>query len=186
MIPGVRSLFQAATRSPADPSPKFWISSPANFSSEPSARVSGHLWHPPRKPSPSRGLSHRPLHRHVICFANPYPYGRVPFPSLFSGELTWLTFIFPSFPVISRLPEGALTCRNLACHPVAPCCPIRATPFAPWQEQQPRNAAAAALLVRLQACRNARPAAGHVATASRSPALPRHQSGRLASPGAPP
>ena len=76
-ISEVQPVFRAASRSPADRAPKF---SKLGF-----RRTFGelfrHLGRLKQKPSPPRGRSRRPLHRHVLRLPNPPSFDRFPNPS---------------------------------------------------------------------------------------------------------
>ena len=75
-IPEVQPVFWAATRSPADRTPKF---STARFPANSSASFSGQTVAFQRQPPPPQGRSRRPLHRSVSLLSNPLLFDRFPF-----------------------------------------------------------------------------------------------------------
>ena len=89
-IPEVQPVFRAATRSPADRTPKFGT---ARFLVNSSASFSGETVAFRRRPPPPRGSSRRSLHRSGLMFLNPSPFDCFPF-----------VFVFPAvFPASSSM-----------------------------------------------------------------------------------
>ena len=111
-IPEVQPVFRAATRSPADRTPKFGtarflVNSSASFSSETVAFR--------RRPPPPRGSSRRSLHRSGLMFLNTSPFDCFPFvfvfPAVFpaSSSMAGPLFFVSGHPTAS---SGARTSRH--------------------------------------------------------------------------
>ena len=89
-IPEVQPVFRAATRSPADRTPKFGT---ARFPANSSASFSRETVAFRRRPPPPRGSSRRSLHRSGLMFLNTSPFDCFPF-----------VFVFPVvFPASSSM-----------------------------------------------------------------------------------
>jgi hypothetical protein len=158
----VQSLSRAAVRSCLYPSPNFFHLQLAfrRTCGDGSASFSDHLGHLRWIPLPLRGLSRRPLHRHIFIFANPLSVRRLPNASLFSGEeLPWPASS-PTSPVNSACcaaadgphpPHHAARSARLSPSPRSLCAPARLRGAAapspsltaqprPWAPSQPSPA----------------------------------------------
>ena len=108
----VQPIFRAATRSPADRTPKF---STARFPANSSASFSGHLVRSRRQPPPLEGSPLRPLRRRVFRFSTPCPFDAFPnfvfsFPASSSMDIMFIVF---SGLLATRRHHSTLPCPGL-------------------------------------------------------------------------